>query len=97
MFGWFTGMFAKNDKRVIRQSQNNAGGRVVRGDMCGGNLRIKGRPDITPGTFIGGNLIIDATASSVQDIAVMDFEVQGRVIRNGQDVTEEFYQLRKNQ
>ena len=99
LFGWFKKHLIGADKNElhqvnVNQQHSRAGRRTVRGDLCSGNYTIKGKLNIAPGSFIGGDLRVEATASSVEDIALLDVEVQGRVFRNGEDITEQFHQLR---
>lgn len=85
--------------RVI-QTGSVAGGRTVRGDMCGGNMSVSSIGDIADGSFIGGDLKVGTPDRNEDKIlaalAKMDLQVGGRVIVNGKDVTDEYRQLRDN-
>lgn len=103
VFGWLTDLFFakeemdRQNSKVI-QTGSRAGGRVVRGDMCGGNMNVTNIKNIAEGSFIGGDLKIgtpdDNAIQIIENLAKMDLEIGGRVILNGKDVTTEYRELR---
>jgi hypothetical protein len=83
---------------VVHQHGSIAGGRTVRGDMCGGNMSVRSIDDLADGSFIGGDLKVGTPDRNedkiLANLAKMDLEVGGRIIINGKDVTAEYKALR---
>lgn len=75
-------------ERKVNQKNSSAGGRVVRGDMIGGNYTLIGGLDLPEGSYIGGNLTIDYPGVTIEQVKELNLEVDGKVILNGVDVTD---------
>ncbi len=94
---WFKRNFVQAPRNRVDQRGCKASGRVVAGDMCGGNYTLRGKAGsrVPEYTVIGGNLNLEVPNVTVDDLATI--EVAGKVIINGQDVTSAYRVLRAKQ
>lgn len=94
---WFKRNFGSPPRNRVNQRGNTAGGRVVAGDLCGGNYNLRGKAGsrVPEHTVIGGNLNLEVPDATVMDLVTV--EVAGKVTINGHDVTNSYRVLRARQ